>query len=657
MRALSVFPLLLLAGVVSSHAAPREITPGRAAGGGEAEAVVANGNREAAGTLRDGVLTVRLEVREGRWRPEADDGPAVRAQAFAEEGKPASIPGPLIRVRAGTVIDASVRNTLADSTLVVHGLHARPGSPDDSLVVPPGETRRVRFRAGAPGTYYYWGSTTGGTIATREWLDSQLAGALIVDPPAGASRDDRIFVLGVWFRPADSTVTPARAEQLVMTINGKAWPHTERFTFTQGDSARWRWINPTVDSHPMHLHGFYFRVESHGGAERDTVLAPAARHLANTQLIPPGGTAALSWSPTQPGNWVFHCHFAFHVSTGVSLTPDEPTPGSGGAPAHDAAMHDSATHDAAVPDAMAHPRHRMAGLVLGIHVNPDPKRLTYASAAPARAIRLVVQAAPKRFGRSPGVGFVLDSGRGLIAADSVAIPGPMLVLRRGERVAITVVNHLKEETAVHWHGLEIESFPDGVPGWSGLPGRIFPPIAPADSFVAEFTPPRAGTFIYHSHSDETGQITSGMYGAIVVVDSAHPLDTLTDRVVIVGGAGPPVDPAIGPLALVNGQLAPPPMHLRAGRSYRLRLINIQPDWRVVFALLSDTAYARWRPLAKDGADLPASQRAARPAILVTGPGETADFAFTPTTPGRMRLEVRTLLPGWYVPIEVVVEGR
>jgi hypothetical protein len=49
--------------------------------------------------------------------------------------------------------------------------------------------------------------------------------------------------------------------------------------------------------------------------------------------------------------------------------------------------------------------------------------------------------------------------------------------------------------------------------------------------------------------------------------------------------------------------------------------------------------ARWSPLARDGADLPAALRAATPALARMGPGETADFTYVPTKPGTMMLEV------------------
>jgi len=68
----------------------------------------ANDNREAAGVLKDGVLTLRLVAEEVRWRPEGQSAadPTRTIQAFAEEGKAPQIPGPLVRVPEGTEIRA-----------------------------------------------------------------------------------------------------------------------------------------------------------------------------------------------------------------------------------------------------------------------------------------------------------------------------------------------------------------------------------------------------------------------------------------------------------------------------------------------------------------------------------------------------------------------
>ena len=587
----------------------------------ELDRIEANANRRPAGKLANGVLTLRLEARTGRWFPEADGGPSEIVQAFGEEGAALQIPGPLVRVPAGTTIRLVVRNRL-DSTLVLHGMHTRPLTGGDSVVIAPGSVRELRFDAGAAGTYHYWGSTTGAGLEKREWLDSQLSGAFIVDPP-GDRPADRIFVMGLWIKTLpDSSGPAARRYEELMVINGKMWPHTERFTYSVGDSVRWRWINPTNSSHPMHLHGFYYSIETLGDGGRDSVLAPEVRPFVNTQLMLPGTTMATAWQAQREGNWVFHCHFAFHVSHFLAMTPPDTAHGE-------------------------HREHRMSGLVLGIHVNPGTRGETALTSRAARRLRLVMQQVPKRYGPLPGFGFVLQDPRSAvpdtIPSDSLPVAGPTIVLTRGEPVAITVVNRLGQQTGVHWHGIELESFPDGVPGWSGTPGRIMPPIAPADSFLAEFVPPRAGTFLYHSHSNEDAQISSGLYGALIVVEPGQKLDPATDLVFVLGASGP--FPNSG---MLNGRGEPDPIDLMAGRTYRFRFVHIQPDWRVHFTLLDERGISQWLPVAKDGAELSPALRRMAPARLLAGPGETADFEFTPAAPGTLRLEITTWGTGWHL---------
>jgi FtsP/CotA-like multicopper oxidase with cupredoxin domain len=624
---------------------------------GDAERIASNDNRRPAGQLKGGVLTLRLELRAGLLQPEENDGPGVPALAFAEVGRKLEVPGPLIRVPHGTEIRVSVRNPLPESTLTVYGLHTRPAAGDSGLRIPPGETREARFRAGTPGTYYYWGTTTGSDIV-RPWLESQLSGALVIDSP-NAPAEDRIFVIGIWNRPGDSSLAAPRDPQELMVINGKSWPHTELLTYTQGDSVRWRVINATGSSHPMHLHGFYFHLEARGDGSSEREYHGEDRPFLVTNLMLPGETMRMAWVPVRAGNWVFHCHFAFHVSHHLVLPREQPALAGSPQPRVSTASAElsSDTHAQHTGAAAAAP-HRMAGLVLGIRVLPGKNRHAAVSTGqPTREIRMLAQSASKRFGALAGLGYVVQEGAVEPARDSIRIPGPMLVLRRGEPVRVTVVNRLAEATAVHWHGIELESFPDGVPGWSGAPGRIMPPIAPADSFVAEFVPPRAGTFIYHTHSNEQLQMGAGLYGALLVVDPDKPYDPEVDKVILVGGAGPsdslPQFDFQTP-GLVNGSTSPPPMDLVAGTTYRLRLININPDWRVVFSITSESGLGVWRPVAKDGADLLPAQRRERPAWLLTGPGETADFEFTPATPGKLRLEVKTQLSGWIIPIEIRV---
>ena len=149
-----------------------------------------------------------------------------------------------------------------------------------------------------------------------------------------------------------------------------------------------------------------------------------------------------------------------------------------------------------------------------------------------------MQSEPERFGDAPAYGFVVAEAPDAAGGEHVPVPGPTLVLKRGEPVEITVVNRLPEGTAIHWHGMELESYYDGVHGWSGAGEQVTPLIEPGGSFVVRFTPPRTGTFIYHTHLHDDRQLTSGLYGAMLVVEPGETFDEATDHVFVMGRGGP-----------------------------------------------------------------------------------------------------------------------
>jgi FtsP/CotA-like multicopper oxidase with cupredoxin domain len=206
----------------------------------------------------------------------------------------------------------------------------------------------------------------------------------------------------------------------------------------------------------------------------------------------------------------------------------------------------------------------------------------------------------------------------------------VLELVRGERVAFTIVNRSHEGAAIHWHGIELESYADGVPEVSGDPGHVLPMIAPGDSFTVRYTPPRSGTFLYHSHSNEFQQISSGLYGALIVRDPGPPRDTTVDKVLVISDNGPMinlVDPSTWPGPLLNGKSPPAPIELKAGVTTRLRMINIRSDLGLLVRLMDGDRPAMWRIVAKDGFTRPPSQP--RPAVVPMGAGETYDVEVTP----------------------------
>jgi FtsP/CotA-like multicopper oxidase with cupredoxin domain len=248
---------------------------------------------------------------------------------------------------------------------------------------------------------------------------------------------------------------------------------------------------------------------------------------------------------------------------------------------------------------------------------------------------------------------VLHDGATAIPAAPPLLPGPTIILERGKPVSITVVNHLREPTAVHWHGMELESYYDGVADFSGQGTRIAKAIAPGDSFVARFTPPRSGTFMYHPHADETRQQQAGLTGALLVVDSLARFDSVHDEVLLLTV---PRATASAAKVLINGSLAPDALQLHVGERYRLRIVDVhtfRPS--MIVRLLRDSTPVMWRAVAKDGMDLPDDRATMRRAVQQMGNGETYDFELAPTEPAVLRLTVSAAVGALLA--EMLIEAR
>jgi FtsP/CotA-like multicopper oxidase with cupredoxin domain len=85
-------------------------------------------------------------------------------------------------------------------------------------------------------------------------------------------------------------------------------------------------------------------------------------------------------------------------------------------------------------------------------------------------------------------------------------PGPTIEVVEGDKLRIFVTNRLPEATTIHWHG---QRLPNGMDGVTGL---TQPSIPSGKTFVYEFVARRAGTFMYHPHTDEMVQMAMGMMG-------------------------------------------------------------------------------------------------------------------------------------------------
>ncbi len=609
MRAL----VLLSVAITGALAAPDRSRPRDAHPHPVAE-VAANDNRVAAGVRHGDTVEARLTLRLARWAPEGPQKRMVQVPVLVEEGRAPTIPAPLLRVRTGTVMKIHLRNALADSTVRIIGLWPHPYASGDTVRLAPGAERDFVFAAGAPGTYLYGARFSSGAPGAPE--SETAVGAFVVDS-AGPVPPDRVFVINIW---SDSTGN-------ALAMNGMSWPGTERIQAQVGDTLRWRIVNASVRPHPMHLHGFYFTLLSKGDARQDTTFAPDRRLQEVTDRMRNQSTYTMQWTPDRPGNWLYHCHIAFHVIPEAAqlMAPDS--------------THDE-THSANADE-------HMRGLIVGINVAPA-RGAVAERRRDVRRIRMEVVERTPRPDHRPRMEYVLD---GAPRADTTYRGnGPVLLLAQGQPTDVTVVNRLHEPTSVHWHGIELESYSDGVAGWSGAGTRTASMIAPRDSFTAHLSVPRAGTFIYHTHLGDLKQLTSGLHGALVVVPRGATFDATRDHVLLTSVDGPEDLPFLR----VNGDSVPAPIRMRVGETHRLRFVNILPATDLWWVLSRDTTLQAWQPAAKDGADLPPAMRAARPSRIRVAVGETYDALFTPTDTGTFRLRTTPdlKLPGLATPIVV-----
>jgi FtsP/CotA-like multicopper oxidase with cupredoxin domain len=610
----SAAPLLALAVMAPTWHPPVDVDSAR---------IEFNDNHITGGRLKRGTFTLDLEIRRGAWHMLGDDKAGGEVLAFGQTGSAPSIPGPLIRVPLGTEIRVRVVNR-SSTTLVVHGLSSRRGVAMDSLLLAPNASGEARFTADAEGTFFYWAGAPGVGIDARYFEDSQLYGAFVVDPPGvRSSPTDRVLVLGIWF---DGRLANGERDEYreFLVINGRPWPHTERLSYQLGDSVRWRVINASSGVHPMHLHGFYYRVEARGDITRDTTYWPAEQRMVVTERLPPGSTMTMAFLPDRPGSWIFHCHLNWHVVSNPRMGEEKLSP-------------EEREREVVVGHADHDPQNHivngMGGLLLAFNVEP-PSDWTPPGGV-RRKIRLFVQSGTANGDTVQRSAFVVQDGDIEPAPDSVRMPGSPLILRRGEPTSIWVINRSGEPTQVHWHGLELESAYDGVVGVGGLPNYRPPAIMPRDSFEVRITPPRAGSFMYHTHFNEIKQMSRGLWGPFIVLEPEEKWNPEKDRVFMAG------ERSDFGIQLNGGGDTLATIQVQAGERYRFRLMNVTMGGpNLEFWLVRDGSPLLWLPLARDGHDLPDGQRRQRRAHQLVGIGETMDVAVSFPGPGMYALELR-----------------
>ena len=147
-----------------------------------------------------------------------------------------------------------------------------------------------------------------------------------------------------------------------------------------------------------------------------------------------------------------------------------------------------------------------APIVQGGARTPDVELLLTASPGEAQ----VLTGTPTRVWRFSGR--VLHGPQSAIETVPDSYLGPILRLRRGQRVRIRFQNQLGEPSIVHWHGLDVPELADGHPRLAVESGK---------EYVYDFdVTNRAGTYWYHPHPHmrTAAQVYQGLAGLMLVTD-------------------------------------------------------------------------------------------------------------------------------------------
>jgi len=97
-------------------------------------------------------------------------------------------------------------------------------------------------------------------------------------------------------------------ERYIWSINGKKYEDEEEIRLQYGERVRFKFVNETMMSHPMHLHGMWSILDTGAGKWNP---------IKHTVSVAPGTTIYTETEVDAPGQWAFHCHLSYHAAAGM----------------------------------------------------------------------------------------------------------------------------------------------------------------------------------------------------------------------------------------------------------------------------------------------------------------------------------------------------
>ncbi len=97
-------------------------------------------------------------------------------------------------------------------------------------------------------------------------------------------------------------------ERYTWSINGIKYEDAEPLRLQYGERVRFKFVNETMMTHPMHLHGMWSILDVDAGKWNPI------KHVIS---VAPGTTVYTETEVDEPGDWAFHCHLSYHAAAGM----------------------------------------------------------------------------------------------------------------------------------------------------------------------------------------------------------------------------------------------------------------------------------------------------------------------------------------------------
>jgi L-ascorbate oxidase len=97
-------------------------------------------------------------------------------------------------------------------------------------------------------------------------------------------------------------------ERYIWSINDVKYEDADPIRLQYGERVRFKFVNETMMTHPMHLHGMWSILDTGEGKWNPI------KHVVS---VAPGTTVYMETEVDAPGQWAFHCHLSYHADGGM----------------------------------------------------------------------------------------------------------------------------------------------------------------------------------------------------------------------------------------------------------------------------------------------------------------------------------------------------